>query len=153
MGYTEILQMVNSDPSIALNEKIEYIGGVIPRGLAEITKSLGNTGNQKSDFVNIEGKGILIYCKYSMDGVHGGSVGGLYIDEGMSTEKVVNFAAYATTVLSVDAQQLLSAKLVNGITISGSCVVNQPIYFNKLRFSGSTGTGGGSFFMKYALFD
>ena len=32
MGYTEILQMVNSDPSVSLNEKIEYIVNIINFG-------------------------------------------------------------------------------------------------------------------------
>ena len=71
MRYTEILQMVNSDPSIALNEKIEYIGGVIPRGKELIeTKgssptctSTGASSSKKTEeylLLSVEGDLVLL---------------------------------------------------------------------------------------------
>ncbi len=154
MGYTEILQAVNSDPSVSLNEKIEYVGGVIPRGMEKITQSVGNTGSAKRDLVNIDGNGLLLYCKYVFKNTYAGTPGTMHIDEGMSTEKVVNFTGNATdNGLSVDMQQIASSKFASGMNVFGRISLNYPIFFHKLRFNGCTGTSDGSFVLQYILLD
>lgn len=68
MGYTEILQMVNSDPSIALNEKIEYIGGVIPRGLESkrLSHSFG-VSQATTTLLDVSGKGVFLGASMGTD--------------------------------------------------------------------------------------
>lgn len=154
MSWSEIKKAVNSDPSVSLDKKIEYVGGVIPRGMEKITQSVGNTGSAKRDLVNIDGNGLLLYCKYVFKGTYFGMPGTMYIDEGMSTEKVVNFTGDSTdNGLSVDMQQIASSKFASGMNVSGRILLNYPIFFHKLRFNGCTGTNDGSFVLQYVLLD
>lgn len=65
MGYTEILQMVNSDPSVSLNEKMEYIGGVIPRGCKSRTVT-SDTPRKEVVLCEVSGTGFVYSAEIAL---------------------------------------------------------------------------------------
>lgn len=60
MSWDEIKKAVNSDIQVPLNEKIEYVYGVVPRGIKKhITKKSVTESSYNGVIVSITGKGVI----------------------------------------------------------------------------------------------
>lgn len=157
MGYTEILQMVNSDPSVSLNEKIEYVGGVIPRNI--VTKTVSCSRDSSSTILDITGSGMIIgisahggYYDYNSNGSHtyykSQVVITAYIDQGESSEKTVilkspnaaSSAAFSVDMFAVGSSVDLTQSNVN--MSEANYIANDVLMFKhslKVTYSASGG--------------
>ena len=152
MGYTEILQAVNSDPSVSLNEKIEYVGGVIPRGCKRRTVT-SDTPRKEVVLAEVSGRGFVDSANirlYSSGGWLAKASLYIYCDEKLSAKVLHSYTnqggSYSEKGFAYSGEASLSADPLNIAGVNEK--VNMPIAFNKtLRIvynSESSSANGGS---------
>lgn len=135
MRYTEILQMVNSDPSIALNEKIEYVGGVIPRGCKRRTVT-SDTPRKEVVLAEVSGRGFVDSANirlYSSGNWLAKASLYIYCDEKLSAKVLHSYTnqggSYSEKGFVYSSETSLSADPLNIAGVNEK--VNIPIMFNK----------------------
>ena len=129
------------DGNVGLSEKMEYIGGVVPRGLIAYTASKSVTGSSFSgDLISISGRGILTSAQISVDKKAYGYYGKIVIT--IDSEKTIILGdssefwttSYPLGTLNVDLNSLLSACPEDypiTITDGKTYTFNKPFFFEK----------------------
>ncbi len=135
MSWSEIKKAVNSNLDLPLNEKIEYIGGVIPRGCIRKTVS-SDTPRKEVVLVEVSGRGFVDSANirlYSSNNWPAKASLYIYCDEKLSAKVLHSYAnqggAYSEKGFVYSGETNLSADPLNIAGVNEK--VNIPIAFNK----------------------
>lgn len=112
MSWEEIKKAVNSDISVPLNKKLEYVDGIVPRGIPFTQKIF--TGIVNGNALSIQGHGYLleatanaVYADYNTYRSH--II--IYLDENTDRETVIDITATTsgtTSALKIDTNSIFN---------------------------------------------
>lgn len=136
MSWGEV-KKINSDANVPLDERMTWVGGIVPRGKTmqtlSVTKKNDESPSWSGDLVNVTGKGMLIGSSYISSNWNSLSSASMTIniDGG---KKIITFGG-SNTELKIDVDSLCPTFSIDKsqINLSGGTQV----YNNVIRFDES----------------
>lgn len=161
MSWDEIRKAVNSDLSVPLNERMGYVGGVVPRGIVQKTISKSTTTSFTGTVLDITGKGLLIAASTGGNQVNCRSSMTIIIDDKktivVSDASGSGSTSLSTNILSGASTVDLSESNIT-IPFGSAAVLNEFIHFEEslkvtFNLNAPTTSYSSSASVSYGLFE
>lgn len=151
MSWGEV-KKINSDLNVPLNERMGYVGGVIPRGaIKKVIQS--NTPRAKATILDISGKGVVDKVELAVSSLNNWNAAGsilVYIDGELLFTISDSYSVPSgsrTTSVKYDVNSCVCSDYKN-IEVGKENILNLPLIFNKslkiVHNSQSSNANGGS---------